>query len=39
MNEGKEELLKHALEYAAVRGIEITEHLGWGIHGSVWKIT
>ena len=38
MNEWKEDLLKHALGYAAVRGIEITEHLGWGIHGSVWKI-
>ena len=35
MNEGKEDLLKHALGYAAVRGMEITGHLGWGIHGSV----
>ena len=39
MNEGKDDLLQHALGYAAARGIEITEHLGWGIHGSVWKIT
>ena len=39
MNEGKEDLLKHALRYAAVRGVEIAEQLGWGIHGSVWKIT
>jgi hypothetical protein len=31
-------LLKHASEYAASRGIQITERLGWGIHGSVWKV-
>src|SRR5436190_23650197 len=39
MNEGTEDLLKEARGYAAVRGIEITEHLGWGIHGYVWKVT
>lgn len=39
MSEEAEEYLEKARRYAAVRGIEITERLGWGIHGSVWKIT
>lgn len=39
MNEGIEELLKQARGYAAVRVIEITELLGSGLHGSVWKIS
>ena len=38
MSEEAEENLKRARRYAAARGIEITGRLGWGIHGSVWKI-
>jgi hypothetical protein len=39
MNERLEELVQQAREYAAMRGVEIMEHLGRGIHGSVWKVS
>lgn len=32
-------LAMKSMEYAAFRQIEIAECLGWGIHGSVWKVS
>lgn len=35
----EEELREKAERYAAAKGLDISECLGWGLHGSVWKLT
>jgi hypothetical protein len=39
MNEAEEkQMSQRAGEHATARGFVITGRLGWGVHGSVWKV-